>query len=37
MIDQIGATIYKVSHSNDPACTAAAYDRFGGFYAPWLP
>jgi len=37
MIDTIGATIYSVSHAEDPACTAAANDKFGGFYAPWLP
>ena len=37
MMDELGTTIYSVSHANDPACTVAAETKFGGFYAPWLP
>ena len=34
-LDRQAATIYTVSHKNDPACTKAAWDRWGGFYGPW--
>jgi hypothetical protein len=30
------ATIFKVSHKNDPACNKFAHSHYGGFYGPWL-
>ena len=30
------ATIWSVSHKNDPACKIAAHKLWGGFYGPWL-
>lgn len=29
------ATIYSVSHDNDPACKPYCHQNYGGFYGPW--
>lgn len=29
------ATIYSVSHANDPACKPYCFANYGGFYGPW--
>jgi hypothetical protein len=34
-LDKQAATIWGVSHKNDPACKVAANELYGGFYGPW--
>jgi len=35
-MEKQAATIYSVSHKNDPACNKYAHSHYGGFYGPWL-
>eukprot|EP00041_Stephanoeca_diplocostata_P025711 m.678611 g.678611 ORF g.678611 m.678611 type:complete len:276 (+) comp22807_c0_seq3:1121-1948(+) len=35
LMDTEAATIFSVSHSQDPACKTTAYDKYGGFYGPF--
>jgi hypothetical protein len=35
MLEVEKATIFSVSHDNDPACKPYCMQHYGGFYGPW--
>ena len=35
MLEAEKATIFSVSHDNDPACKPYCMQHYGGFYGPW--
>lgn len=36
MMDEESKSIFSVSHKDDPQCKKTAYQKYGGFYGPWL-
>lgn len=35
LLDKEATTIWSTTHERDPACRAAAWSRYGGFFGPW--